>query len=184
MGIPKPVAIATLMEKVSQTPEPEIVNRIHEDFQARMKEYYRTSDEVREVPGAAEVFRTLRDNGIKVVLDTGFDRTIVDVLMTRLGWGEDLFDATVTSDEVERGRPYPDLIFRAMELTGVTDAKDVAKVGDTPSDLQEGAAAGCGWIIGVTSGTHSEEQLLSHPHTDLVESVRDLPSRLLAAATV
>jgi phosphoglycolate phosphatase-like HAD superfamily hydrolase len=44
-----------------------------------------------------------------------------------------------------------------MELAGVTDARKVAKVGDTISDLQEGDAAGCGWIIGVTTGAFSRE---------------------------
>jgi phosphonatase-like hydrolase len=84
-------------------------------------------------------------------------------------------DATVTSDEVAQGRPFPDMIFRAMELTGVTDVKRVAKVGDTPSDLGEGMAAGCGWVVGVTGGSHTREELLAHPHTHLIPSIAQLP---------
>ena len=174
MGIPKPIAITHLL---GEEPDPARVGRIHQDFQQRMIAYYREDSAVAEIPGATEVFAELQNRGIKVALDTGFDRTIVDVLLERLGW-RGLLDATVCSDEVPRGRPYPDLIFRAMELTGVTDVSRVVKVGDTPSDLQEGTAAGCGWVVGVTSGTHSEAQLKVHPHTHLIESIRDLPGLL------
>ena len=171
MGIPKPVAIAQLLGDAST---PERVERIHEDFQKRMIEYYRTDPAVKAIEGAEDFFQTLRASNIKVALDTGFDRTIVDVLFERLGWGPDTVDASVTSDEVERGRPYPDLLFRAMELTGVTDVKHVAKVGDTPSDLGEGTAAGCALVIGVTHGTHTREQLAQHPHTHIVDSFSEI----------
>lgn len=178
MGIPKPVAIRVLMEQAGQSVEPERVEAIHRDFQSRMIAYYQESPLVRETPGASDTFRVLRENGVKVALDTGFDRTIVDVLLTRLGWDAELVDATVTSDEVAHGRPHPDLVYRAMDLAGVSDPKRVAKVGDTPSDLQEGSAAGCGLVVGVTSGTHRAAQLEPHPHTHLVESVRDVPALL------
>jgi len=61
-----------------------------------------------------------------------------------------------------------------MALTGVGDAAWVAKVGDTPADLQEGDAAGCGLIVGVTSGSHSEDELARYPHTHLIDSLVDL----------
>lgn len=180
MGIPKPVAISQLIEIASGIPaDPSFVSEIHEDFRARMIEFYRTSPEIKEVEGARKTFQILQGQGITVALDTGFDRQIVDVLLARLGWNEGVLDATVTSDEVANGRPHPDMIYRAMELTGVTSADDVAKVGDTPSDLLEGTAAKCRFVIGVTEGTHSEAQLLAHPHTHLVLNIREVPLILL-----
>ncbi len=178
MGIPKPIAIRQLWAQVNpgMTADDGFFDAIHADFKVRMMDYYRNDPTVKEVPGATQVFKTLRAGGIKVGLDTGFSRDIVDVLMTRLGWSADLVDASATSDEVPRGRPYPDLVLRVMELTGVTDVKRVAKVGDTPSDLGEGTAAGCGWVIGVTEGTHTADQLRPHPHTHVISSVRDLPA--------
>jgi phosphoglycolate phosphatase-like HAD superfamily hydrolase len=62
-----------------------------------------------------------------------------------------------------------------MELTGVTSVREVAKVGDTPSDLQEGTAAGCALVIGVTYGTHSRAQLVGEPHTHLIDAISELP---------
>jgi phosphonatase-like hydrolase len=185
MGLPKPVAIALLLErrKYSGKPAPAAeVDSIHGDFLRRMISFYRTDPAVREINGASEVLGQLRRAGLKLALDTGFSRDIVDAILARLGWtGRELLHATVASDEVPRGRPYPDLVFRAMELTGVTDAQRVAKVGDTPSDLQEGRAAGCGLVIGVTNGSHTREQLAPHPHTHLIDNLLELPSLLLGS---
>lgn len=157
----------------------ERVRSLHQGFVARMLDYYATDPAVREVVGASETFRRLRDAGIRVALDSGFSRAIVDVIVARLGWErEGLLDATVASDEVPRGRPHPDMIRLAMERCGVTDPARVAKVGDTPADLQEGQAAGCGMIVGVTAGSHTRDQLLPHPHTHLILTVAELPPLL------
>ena len=182
MGIAKPLAIRTLLER--KLPDPaqvttELVDRTHVQFVARMLAFYHTAPGVREVEGARTTMMSLRAAGIKVALDTGFSRAIADAILNRLDWlTPHLLDTTVTSDEVLRGRPHPDMIFRAMELTGVRDAQHVAKVGDTPSDLEEGTAAGCAMVIGVTHGSHTREELAVCSHTHLIDSVADLPALL------
>ena len=70
------------------------------------------------------------------------------------------------------------MIRELMRRLGVTRASRVVKVGDTPADLEEGKNAGCGRIVGVTSGTHSRQELAGSPHTHLIESIRDLPAVL------
>jgi len=179
MGEPKPVAIAKLLARKSGRAvgaDAEQVREIYARFEALMVAHYRSSTDVRPVDGAEDVFRALKDSGIRVALDTGFNRVIVDAILQRLGWRDGgIVDVTVASDEVARGRPYPDLIDRAMLLTGVTRGADVAKVGDTPSDLLEGTAAGCSRVIGVTTGSHTREALAGHPHTDLVDHLREVP---------
>jgi phosphonatase-like hydrolase len=152
------------------------LHAMHDDFVARMRDYYAKSPVVREVAGASDVFKALNSAGVKVALNTGFSRSIVDVLLGRLGWkeGKDI-DATVTSDEVAHGRPHPDMIQHLMRKLSVDDAHTVAKVGDTPSDLQEGVAAGCRWVIGITSGTHTRESLRAHTHTHLVAALKEIP---------
>ena len=180
MGIPKPVAIRGLLEgRLGRAAEAARVEAVHRDFERRMLAHYHTSEDVKEVPGASDVFDALRRRGVKVALDTGFGRAITDGVLGRLGWNvPGVLDATVTADDVAAGRPAPDMVYRAMELTGVRDAKRVVKVGDTPSDLLEGTAAGCGMVVGVTSGSHTAGELRPHPHTGLVESVRDVPALL------
>jgi phosphonatase-like hydrolase len=184
MGIPKPVAIRKLLEsRGSRAPGASQVGAIHDDFQHRMMEFYRSSPEVKEVSGAAAVFRELRRLGTKVALDTGFGRPITDAVLARLGWTvPGTVDATVTADDVAAGRPAPDMVLRAMELTGVAEPARVVKVGDTPSDLHEGVSAGCGMVVGVTSGSHTADELRRHPHTALIHSIRDLPALLGSTA--
>jgi len=184
MGLPKPTAIRLLFEKANIDMEltEDLVIRVHNDFEQRMIDYYRTDPAVREIEGAGETFQALRQAGIKVALDTGFNRAIVDTILGRLDWHcGDMLDATVASDEVARGRPFADMILRAMELVGVSDPRNVVKVGDTPSDLQEGEAAGCGWVIGVTKGSHTRVQLEPFPHTHMISTVTEMPALLLGA---
>src|SRR5262245_41839823 len=177
MGMPKPVAIRSLLSTHEGKPplEPRVA-AIYASFERLMLTHYRTDASVRAVDNAEAVFRTLRERGIKVALDTGFTRRITNVILERLGWNAAVIDASVTSDEVARGRPYADMVHRAMKLTGVRDSARVAKVGDTPADLLEGDAANCALVIGVTSGSHTREQLQVYPHTHLVASLRELPA--------
>lgn len=171
MGLPKPVAIGALLG-ISESDARTL--KIHADFLERMRQFYVEDPSVVEVLGTSDTLLTLREAGIKVALDTGFSRDLVDIIVERLGWQE-LLDDSIASDEVERGRPHPDMIEALCARQGITDLKTVAKIGDTPSDLQEGTAAGCGWVIGVTRGSHTEELLEPHPHTHLIPSVADLP---------
>jgi phosphonatase-like hydrolase len=180
MGIAKPEAIKVLVDKAERREElAGRIDEIHRDFVARAIRFYETDPSVHEVPGASQVFRTLKEAGIKVALNTGFNRAITQVILDRLAWsGSPLIDATICSDEVLRGRPHPDMIRELMRRLGILDPADVAKIGDTPADLREGRNAGCGLVIGVTEGTHSREQLECHPHMHLIDSVEGLPALL------
>jgi phosphonatase-like hydrolase len=184
MGLPKPQAIRMLLEQCYQprevTPPLNHVNAIHEDFARRMRSYYATDPAVREIPGASATFAALRRAGIKVALNTGFFRPIAEVLLARLDWVPPaVIDADVTSDEVPRGRPHPDMIQHLMQRLGIRDARRVAKVGDTRADLEEGTNAGCGLVIGVTTGSYSREHLQACPHSHIVESVAEVPALVL-----
>ncbi len=182
MGMPKPVAIKILMEqkvegkiKISY----DYVDKIHVSFQNKMVIFYQNSPNVKEISGVTEAFRKLKKQKIKIAIDTGFDRKIADVILKRVGWESNgLIDLSITSDEVENSRPHPDMIFKAMLLLGIKDAKQVAKVGDTPFDLHEGHSAGCGLNIGVLSGATKQEELEKHPHTHIIKSVKYIPELL------
>lgn len=160
----------------------------HTAFKAALGDWYATRP-ARPTDGCVECFETLRSQGMPIALTTGFDRTITDAILDRLGWLQGLdskrvgdtqsvIQASVCSEDVEHGRPAPDMIRRAMSLLDVTDASRVVKVGDTPADLQAGRNAGCGLVLGVTNGSHTAAQLASHSNDGLLPSLRDLPSAL------
>ena len=181
MGYPKPDAILSIL-KDNEVPADQLdtqTDHIHSDFVVRMNRFYETHPAVREIEGASDTFRALKNAGVFVGLDTGFGRTTADTIIKRLGWmREGLIDATVTSDEVDKGRPFPYMIQRLMELTGVDSISAVAKVGDTPSDLLEGDQAGCPVNIGVTYGSHTSAELEAYPHTHLVNDIAEIPALL------
>ena len=138
----------------------------------------RYADTARAVPGAADVFAWLRDRGIQVALNTGFDRDTTQMLLAALGWAAHTVDAIVCGDEVPQGRPAPYLIFRCMEATGAVNVGRVANVGDTALDLRAGYNARVRFNVGVLSGAHGRDVLAAEPHTHLLASVADLPTLL------
>jgi phosphonatase-like hydrolase len=118
----------------------------------------------------------LRKRGIRLALNTGFDRETTGLLLEALGWADGIVDAVVCGDDVTQGRPAPYLIFHAMEAAGVSDVRRVANVGDTILDLQAGYNAGVRWNVGVLSGAHHRQKLESAPHTHVIPSVAELIS--------
>lgn len=149
---------------------------VYADFEQILMRGFEAQDVV-AIDGAEETFDWLKSRGVKIALNTGFDRTIADMLIRRIGW-ETVVDAVVTDSDVAAGRPAPFLLFRAMEWTACNNVHRVAAVGDTIADLQAAGNAGVKWNIGVLSGAHSEAQLRSYPHTAIIDSAADLPQAL------
>lgn len=179
MGYAKPYAIRYLLQQKedSRYSDQAFISQLHDRFVADMKTYYASHPAVREKDGVSVVFAALKAKGIKVALDTGFDRAITNVILERVGWQQQgLIDAVATSDEVPFGRPYPYMIYRIMEELEIRSIQSVAKVGDTISDLEEGINAGCRYVIGVTTGAYTREELMKGPHTHLVATLDELLS--------
>jgi phosphonatase-like hydrolase len=149
-------------------------DRIYNEFRRALASRYK-SDGVKCVDGADRVIQKLKQRGIKVALTTGFDRDIATLLLSSIGWTRNTVDAIVCGDDVDHGRPAPDLILLAMKLTGTTDTARVVNVGDTTLDLESAARAGVRWNIGVLSGAHTRESLERAPHTHIINSVAELP---------
>jgi phosphonatase-like hydrolase len=168
-GASKRLAIRNLLPPTAQ----EAAERIYNEFRRNLAHAYTTAG-VRAVPGADRVIADLRARGIKVALTTGFDRDIATLLLSSLGWTRNTVDVVVCGDDVDNGRPAPDMILLAMKLAGVSDAGQVANAGDTILDLESAARAGVKWNVGVLSGAHAREALERAPHTHILESVAEL----------
>lgn len=178
-GMSKRAALAEILQKTQgRLATDDEVATLFADFQNELAIRY--DGTVKEVTGASATFARLRERGIKVALNTGFERATVDLLLDALNWSHGVVDAVVCGDEVKAGRPAPYLIFHAMEATGIVDVRRVMAVGDTVLDLQAGHNAGAGAVIGVLSGAHPREQLEKQPHTALIESVAVLTELLLS----
>ncbi|HMR43024.1 MAG TPA: HAD hydrolase-like protein [Saprospiraceae bacterium] len=187
MGWSKIEVFRTLLREELGDDHPEIEIRAQLVFKyfRRILEAYYFNNPVDPTPGTMALFYRLKSKGVKIALTTGFYREVTNILLYKLGWdiglnrwkignGASVINASVTSDEVEKGRPAPDMIFRAMKLLNVSDPAQVIKIGDTPSDLKAGKNAGCAFTFGITSGSHSREELSVFPNDGLFHSMEEV----------
>lgn len=144
-----------------------LVDKIFDAFRNGLEERYISDTSIKEMAGASDLFRWLRSKNIRIALNTGYFRSTVDILIERMGWAtENLIDFSVASDEVEKGRPEPNMLNKISSEFQVAPTH-IAKVGDTISDINEGHNAGCAMVIGITSTKYSQEDLrqLGATHT-------------------
>jgi phosphonatase-like hydrolase len=182
MGWPKPKALKYLIEKsLHKVIDTSFVEDLNKAFVNQMISFFQDGNNLQEIPGTEETFKILKSHGIKIALDTGFSRPIADVIIKKLGWDNGVLDATVASDEVHHGRPAPDMIYHLMDQLNIIDPKNIAKVGDTESDIRQGQNAGCGIVVGVTSGSCTRIELQRYKADFVVDSVRELPDILFTS---
>lgn len=113
-------------------------DRILDEIVGRMARYYE-SGEVPILPGASEAVAACNE-AYRVGLASGSPRRLIDACVQGAGWG-DFFAALVSSDELERGKPAPDVyleIMRRMELEPTT----TAVIEDSGAGIRAGKAAG------------------------------------------
>ena len=177
MGFRKKEAIRMLLKKFHPVNgnEEELVNKIHTSFTRSMIRHYQTSSTLRPLPFAEETFALLRKKGIQTALNTGFHKEITNAILQRLNWEHEVVDAVISSDEVEEGRPSPAMIFELMKRLNIGDAVSVAKVGDTAVDILEGRNAGCGLVIGITSGSYNRKELEDCIPDHIIDNLQELP---------
>jgi phosphonatase-like hydrolase len=173
-GKEKKQAIRSVLKVFAGVTDEELTGQIYNNFMAQLTEAYTTADIVPQT-NAPELFAALKKLGIYSVLNTGYDRLTAQSIINKLGWQEGVdFDGLVTATDVGKNRPDPDMIYFAMNKFGVLSSAGVVKVGDSIIDIQEGQNAGCGLSIGITTGAHTVEQLLSAKPDSVIDDLIDL----------
>lgn len=166
---------------------PELEKKIEKSyklFREILEEHYH-SNIILPTYGALGFFKFCKENNIKIALTTGFYRKVTDIILEKLGWlegldvnhvsdGTSIIDCSISSDEVENGRPAPDMIFLAMKKLNITDPETVISVGDTPSDLQSGRNANIRATYGLTNGTHPARLLSPYDNDGLLSNISEL----------
>jgi HAD superfamily hydrolase (TIGR01509 family) len=113
------------------------VEAISRDVVRRMEEDYRRALPL--LPGADHAVRSLADRW-PLGLASSSNREIIDLVLELSGFG-DAFRVTVSSEEVERGKPAPDVYLEAARRLGVEPARCVA-IEDSSNGLRAADAAG------------------------------------------
>jgi HAD superfamily hydrolase (TIGR01509 family) len=110
---------------------------INRDIVGRMQDRFR--DALPLLPGAGEAVRALAARW-PLGLASSSNRELIDLFLELSGFG-DAFRVTVSSEEVARGKPAPDVYLEAASQLGVDAARCVA-IEDSSNGIRAGAAAG------------------------------------------
>lgn len=102
---------------------------------------------VQPLPGVRAFLEQCRDKGLKMGVVTA-DET--ESALRHLQWMgiESFFSVVVGTDQVGRGKPFPDMLLLACERMGVSASESVV-IGDTDGDMEMARSARAAWKIAV-----------------------------------
>jgi len=150
------------------------VDEIFIHFLKALSEAYKYAEVIPQ-KNAEEVFEILHKKNILIVLNTGYDSATAHSLLVKLNWVVGVtVDQLITASDVDNGRPNPDMIQLAMKQFNISDSSNVAKVGDSIIDIEEGKNANCGLVVGITTGAHTTKQLASAEPNFIIDNLEEL----------
>ncbi|WP_457606236.1 HAD family hydrolase [Nitratifractor sp.] len=140
----------------------------HEEW---FSEYYSRhhTEEIRLYEGIRELLEWLKARGCLLAVATNAYRRAMLESLRHLGI-EGVFDALVGYDDVERGKPSPDMLWKILEELKV-DPEEAIFIGDGPRDALAAERAGIDFVL-VNWGFSD--------HKEAVESVEELKKVLSA----
>jgi HAD superfamily hydrolase (TIGR01509 family) len=124
-----------LHETVGLREPPETINA---EVVRRMLARYEV--ELPVVPGAVEAVRRLDGEGFRLAVASSSNRELIDAVLRRIELAA-LFEATVSSEVVARGKPAPDVYVEAARRLDVAPEK-CAAIEDSASGIRAARAAG------------------------------------------
>ncbi|KKN45520.1 hypothetical protein LCGC14_0682320 [marine sediment metagenome] len=137
------------------------------------------------IPGARTLQDFLHERGIKLGVNTGYSREMVNVMLPSLVDQGFQPKSVVVATEVPQGRPAPHMSLKnAIEL-GITAVQACVKVDDTATGIEEGLNAGMWTVAVVASGNAvglSEEQFFALDDDDRDEALQVGRSMMVQSA--
>lgn len=153
----------------------ELITVTDEELEVLMSEKeQRFLDAIKErvpaVPGSLELVARARALGLKIAVASGSGPRTVNATLHGLGI-TDSFDAIVTADDVEHGKPAPDIFLEAARRLGV-EPKDCTVIEDGVAGMQGARAAG---MKTIALATHDRE----YPADVVVHSLDEITDEML-----
>lgn len=131
-------------------PGEDIVKDMNYEFESELFKLLPTYS--KPLPRVVKTIEMLRNKGLRIGSTTGYTKPMMDIVAPEAEKFGFKTDYLVTSDQVKRGRPYPNMIFENANYLDSGRMCNVIKVGDTTVDILEGKNAGC-WSVGVVEGS-------------------------------
>jgi HAD superfamily hydrolase (TIGR01509 family) len=151
---------------------PEPPEQINEEVVQRLIASYR--ERLPVIPGAREAVERLAARW-PLGLASSSNRELIDLALELLGVS-DLFDATVSSEEVARGKPAPDVYLEAARRLGIEPSR-AAAIEDSGNGILAAKAAGMR-VIAIPNRHFPPDE----PALGQADLVLDSPARLTAEA--
>jgi beta-phosphoglucomutase len=143
--------------------DPDQVHRIGEAKEARYRELVEIEGIV-PLPGAAEWVRDLRETGWRQAIASSAPRLNVEVMHRALGFSE-LIQVLVGAEDVQKGKPDPEVFLLAAQRLGVPPGRCVV-VEDAEAGI-EAARRGGMRSVGVGPGAVGAADVVSPRLSDL-----------------
>ncbi|MEK4849969.1 HAD family hydrolase [Paenibacillus sp. FSL H7-0756] len=105
---------------------------------------------VRPLPGLVPFLDACAAQGIPMAVVTADETAAAESHLRWLGIRQ-YFTAVIGTDQVERGKPFPDMALLACGRLGVSPA-EAAVIGDTNGDMRMAKAAGAAAALGIAGG--------------------------------
>lgn len=132
---------------------------------------------VRSYPGVREAVEELWRRGHPLAIATSKRSRATEMGLRHCDFPEDWFLGIVTANDVERPKPDPQPVLRALAAAGGTSPEEAVYVGDSLHDLRAGRAAGVR-TAAVLWGPNGRETLAVGEPDLWIESPDELVSRL------
>ena len=126
---------------------------------------------VKEYDGVFETVQTLQRQGIKLGIVTTKLRKTVDMGL-RLTKLDPFFDVVITLDDVDRAKPHPEPVQKAMKKLDAVP-KETMMVGDSQFDIMAGKSAGT-YTAGVAWSIKGKEFLASYQPDFMLHHMSEL----------
>ena len=127
------------------------------------------------IKGAKDVLELLKKKKVKVGIITRNNKRVAVLILEKSGL-KPYVDIVLARDDVEKVKPHPDHVLKALEELHSSPANTVV-VGDHHFEIEAGNAAGC-FTVGVLTGSGTRETLKD---ADIVlESIDGLKEFIMA----
>ena len=151
---------------------------LEEMFASFEEHYYATHHQhLIAYDGIEEMLSSLREQGASVGIVSLKPRRAGELELDIIGLRR-LISLAVWGDDVEKPKPEPDGVLRAMSDLGA-DPRSTLVIGDSPSDIVMGRAAGTRTAAALWGGSSRERLIAASPDLAL-DAPGDLLSKILA----
>lgn len=126
---------------------------------------------VPEKPGIHEILHYFKQNGVKIAVASSSEAEVIKHNLEKVGV-LDQFDALVSGQQVEHGKPAPDIFLEAARQIGC-EPGDCYVFEDGRNGIKAGVAAGCTTIMipDLTEPDDELEEICTGIYSSLIEAM-------------